>query len=91
LAIPICWWATKASWLFPCLEGDLVFAPIGKQQTRITLSARYDPPLAAVGRGVDHLLLHRVVDASVRSFLTRIGNGLTGMAQTTETATSLGA
>ena len=79
LVIPICWWATKAPWLFPCLDGDLMISPVGEDHTQITLLARYEAPLAAIGRGMDHLVLHRVVDASVRSFLLRIGDALNGI------------
>ena len=72
LRVPIQWWSTAATALFPRLEGDLEFAPVGPSATHITLSARYDPPLAGVGRAIDRLLLHRVAEASVRSFLTRV-------------------
>lgn len=92
LVIPICWWATKAPWLFPCLDGDLVIAPVGEDHTQITLMARYEPPLAAIGRGMDHLLLHRVVDASVRSFLLRIADELNGVSiAAPQQTTSMGA
>jgi hypothetical protein len=36
----------------------------------------YDPPLAGFGRQADRLLLHRVAEASVRSFLTRVAASL---------------
>jgi hypothetical protein len=76
VAFPICWWASGASWLFPCLDGDLEISPVEDGTTRITLSGRYEPPLASVGRGIDHMVLHRVAESSVRLFLTSIARAL---------------
>ena len=76
LILPIQWWARGAIALFPRLEGDLELAPLGAERTQITLMGRYDPPLAGVGRQADRLLLHRVAEASVRSFLTRLAAAL---------------
>ena len=73
LILPIQWWATGAPALFPRLEGDIEVAPLGPERTEITLMGRYDPPLAVLGRQLDRLLLHRVAEACVRSFLTRLG------------------
>jgi hypothetical protein len=36
----------------------------------------YDPPLGFVGRRADVLLLHRVAEASIRSFLIRVSQNL---------------
>ncbi|MBV9311281.1 MAG: hypothetical protein JOZ73_10630 [Solirubrobacterales bacterium] len=80
LILPIHWWASGAAALFPRLEADLELAPLGDASTEITLMGRYDPPLAARGRQADRLLLHRVAEASVRSFLTRVAAALGGAA-----------
>ncbi|MBV8195774.1 MAG: hypothetical protein JOY80_09640 [Candidatus Dormibacteraeota bacterium] len=80
LILPIKWWATGASALFPRLEGDLEAAPLGAECTEITLMGRYDPPLAALGRQADRLLMHRIAEASVRSFLTHLAAALGSMA-----------
>jgi hypothetical protein len=78
LIVPIQWWASGATALFPRLEGDLEVAPLGEDITQITLMGRYDPPLAGLGHRADRLLLHRVAEASVRSFLARLAAALVG-------------
>ena len=70
--IPVHWWANGATHLFPSLDGDLEVMPIGGETTQITLMGRYDPPLGGVGQRLDKMLLHRLAETSVRSFLTRL-------------------
>ncbi|HVC43028.1 MAG TPA: hypothetical protein VND54_13705 [Candidatus Saccharimonadales bacterium] len=72
LVVSMHWWAQGATRLYPHLDADLAFAPFGAGCTQITLMGSYDPPLGAVGRRVDVMLLHRVAEASIRSFLTRV-------------------
>jgi predicted RNA methylase len=36
----------------------------------------YDPPFGFVGRRADVLLLHRIAEASIRSFLVRVSRNL---------------
>src|SRR4029077_18998254 len=74
--IPMHWWAPGATRLFPHLDGDLEFAPLGATTSQITLMASYDPPLGFVGRRADVLLLHRIAEASIRSFLERVSRNL---------------
>jgi hypothetical protein len=76
LVVPMHWWAPGATRLFPHLDCDLEFAPLGSMSTQITLMGSYDPPLGFVGERVDVMLLHRVVEASIRSFLTRLARSL---------------
>jgi hypothetical protein len=76
LVIPMHWWAPGATRLYPHLDGDLEFAPLGSMSTQITLMGSYDPPLGFVGRRADVMLLHRVAEASIRSFLTRLARTL---------------
>lgn len=82
LVVPMHWWAPGATRLFPHLDGDLEFAPLGAKTSQITLMASYDPPLGVVGRRADVLLLHRVAEASVRSFLVRVARNLERPART---------
>ncbi len=69
--LPVSWWATGAQRLFPTLEADLEIMPLGPEQTMLTLMGRYQPPLGAVGRAMDRLVMHRIAEACVRSFLHR--------------------
>jgi hypothetical protein len=76
LVIPMHWWAPGATRLFPHLDGDLEFAPLGAKTSQITLMGSYDPPLGFIGRRADVLLFHRVAEASIRSFLFRVSRNL---------------
>jgi hypothetical protein len=71
LVLPLNWWATGAQRLFPTLDADLEIMPMGPDQVMLTLMGRYEPPLGALGRVVDRLVLHRIAEACVRSFLHR--------------------
>jgi hypothetical protein len=66
------WRAAGATGLFPTMEADLEFSPMGEGWTSISFLGRYDPPLGLVGREVDRMLLHRLAEASVRSLLGRV-------------------
>lgn len=74
--VPLVWRATGAPGLFPVLSADLEVAALDSKLTQLTLRGSYDPPLGAVGRRLDRLLMHRVAEASVRSFLRRLAEGL---------------
>jgi hypothetical protein len=74
--VPLSWWATGPQRLFPTLEADLEIMPLGPDQVMLTLMGRYEPPLGPLGRGLDRLVLHRVAEACVRSFLHRIAASL---------------
>jgi hypothetical protein len=76
LVVPMHWWAPGATRFFPHLDGDLEFAPLGSNACQITLMGSYDPPLGFVGRHADVLLLHRVAEGSIRSFLVRVSRNL---------------
>lgn len=70
--LPIRWVATGTPVLFPQLDGELEVAPLGATRTQVSLLGHYTPPLGGVGARLDTLLLHRIAEATVRSFLTRL-------------------
>jgi len=74
--VPIKWQATGSPGLFPGLQADLEVAAIGPMFTQLTLRGHYDPPLGTLGRQIDRLLLHRVAEATVRSFMGRLAESL---------------
>jgi hypothetical protein len=78
--LPFHWAATVVPAMFPAMEAELTVAPLGNTEARLTFSGRYQPPLGAVGQVVDTVLLHRVVERSVRSFLVALGDALQGTA-----------
>jgi hypothetical protein len=74
--LPISWSATGPDPLFPHLDADIEIAALGPTRTQLSISARYRPPLGAVGRALDKALLHRVAEATVKDFLDRVGASL---------------
>jgi hypothetical protein len=85
--LPMRWSAAGARGLFPSLEADLEIAPIGGR-TQLAMSARYDPPLGAVGRAIDRAVLFRVAEATLKDFLDRVADAV--VAAETDTADGLG-
>lgn len=77
-AFPLAWEATGTPGLFPRMEAEIVLAPLGPRLTRVTFEGSYSPPLGAVGRGLDRVLLHRVAEATVKHLVDRIGSALVG-------------
>jgi hypothetical protein len=74
--LPLTWTATGRQRLFPSLDADLEIAPLGRNRTQLSISARYLPPLGAVGKVLDRALLHRVAEATLKDFLDRVGEAL---------------
>ena len=70
------WKATGPIELFPVMEADLEITPLGAQQAQLRLSGSYDPPLGALGRRLDRLLLHQIAEATVRALLKQLVTAL---------------
>jgi hypothetical protein len=72
--IPFSWRASGlTAGLLPAMEGDLEIAALDSAMTQLAISARYEPPLGAVGRMLDRAALHRVAEATVKDFLDHLG------------------
>jgi hypothetical protein len=74
--VPLSWWATGAQRFFPTLDADLELMPMGADQVMLTLMGSHEPPLGELGRGVGRLVLHRIAEACIRSFLHRTAASL---------------
>jgi hypothetical protein len=74
--VPLRWQATGAAGLFPALDADLEIAPLGPRRTQLAMSARYVPPLGALGRAIDRAMLFRVAEATLKDFLDRVGEAV---------------
>jgi len=74
--LPLQWSATGPSELFPVMEADLEVAPLGAGASQLRLSGSYDPPLGAIGRQLDRLLLHQLAEATVRALLSQLVEAL---------------
>jgi hypothetical protein len=77
LVVPVRWVATGATGaMFPQLDGNLELAEAEPGTSVLRLNGAYRPPLAAVGGGLDRLLLHRIADATIRRFLQDVASGI---------------
>jgi hypothetical protein len=74
--LPLLWTAAGVSGLFPSLEADLEIAPLGQARCQLSMSARYVPPLGAVGRVIDRALLFRIAEATIKNFLDEVRDGI---------------
>jgi len=77
LVIPVRWMPTgPGSGLFPEFDGNLELTPDGPENSRLTLVGSYRPPLGALGKRLDRLVLHRAAYATISSLLARLVNSL---------------
>lgn len=74
--IPLGWSASGPAGMFPALDADLEIAPLEDGRCQLAISARYEPPLGAVGRAIDRALLARVAEATVKDFLDRVRDSI---------------
>jgi hypothetical protein len=63
--------------LFPVLDANIILIPAGENASQLALAGAYRPPFAAVGQGLDRVLLHRAASATVRSLLRRMAEAIT--------------
>lgn len=60
--------------LFPALDADITLTSAGQDTSLLTLNGAYRPPLAALGAGLDKMILGRVATPTVRSLLGRVAD-----------------
>ncbi|CAG4930166.1 MULTISPECIES: hypothetical protein [Acidithrix] len=72
--LPIAWESHSAKFLFPRLEGDLEFSRVDETHVRLALRGSYRVPLGAFGEKIDKLIMHRMAESTVRSFLTGVSD-----------------
>jgi hypothetical protein len=77
IVLPLAWVPAVGVGLFPTLDADLEIAPLGSDRTQLAMSARYSPPLKAVGRAIDRIVLYRVAEATLKDFLDGVAATLT--------------
>jgi len=58
--------------MFPVLDANLIVIPDGDRATKLAFQGVYGPPGGQLGAGLDHAVLHRIAEATIRSFLTHI-------------------
>ena len=82
ISLPLTWEPMGLEGVLPRLDANLELGSLGEDRTQLAISARYRPPLGAVGQAVDRVLLHRVAEATVKDFLDRLGQAITDQALT---------
>jgi hypothetical protein len=70
--IPIRWEAAKRPRLFPLMSAELSIYPLTSTETQLDFLGRYDPPMGLLGDAIDAVLLHRIAEASVHSFISDV-------------------
>ena len=74
--IPITWKATFPRKLFPTMTGKIELAPVDKNETRLTVSGMYEPPLGRLGQQLDEALMHNVAEGTVKELAESIASHL---------------
>jgi hypothetical protein len=74
--VPISWKATFPEKLFPVMTGKVEVAPSSKDETRLTVSGMYEPPLGKLGEELDEALLHNIAQGTVRELAEAIAEKL---------------
>ena len=73
VVLPLRWEATGVTGrLFPVLDANLRLIPDGDGRTRLIFSGAYRPPLAALGSGIDRVVLRRAAAATVHSLMAAL-------------------
>ncbi len=71
--LPMVWRSAAGQALFPVFEAEIEVAGLGPERTHVSISARYRPPLGALGRAIDSIVLHRVAETTIKDFLDQVG------------------
>jgi hypothetical protein len=76
--IELGWTAARSPGLFPAMRAQLRVFPLSATETQLELCGSYEPPLGILGSAIDRVLLHRIADASVLSFVKEVAQQLRG-------------
>ena len=75
--VPMRWEPGSFERLLPMFDADVELLSLGEGHCRLSMSGRYQVPLAQLGATLDRLAMHRVAEAAVRRFLSEISEALT--------------
>ena len=74
--IPISWKPTFGRKLLPAMNGKVDVSPVSKEETRLTVSGMYEPPLGRLGEQLDEVLMHNVAEGTVKELAEQIASRL---------------
>lgn len=73
LTLPIRWDVPgPTGWLYPALDAELHLTALDDATSRLEILARYEPPLGAVGRLADKVVMAKVATATMEAFLREV-------------------
>lgn len=70
--IPMNWKATFPERLFPTMTGRVELAPVDVDETRVTVSGMFQPPLGKLGEQLHLAVMHSVAKATVKELAEAI-------------------
>jgi hypothetical protein len=73
---PVSWSAVGSEMLFPRLTAELIISHVGPDRTRIVMDGTYQPPLGQLGKVVDRVVLRRVADATVKTWVDHLAESI---------------
>jgi hypothetical protein len=76
--IPISWKPTFGRKLIPMMSGKVDVSPVSTDETRLTVSGMYEPPLGRLGEQLDEALMHNVAEGTVKELAELIAQRLQG-------------
>jgi len=71
--------------LFPTLDADITLSPTREHGTTLTLAGVYRPPPGNLGGELDRVVLRRVAEATIHTFVNRIAEAIIAPGPATET------
>jgi hypothetical protein len=74
--IPISWKPTFGRKLLPVMSGKVDVSPVSTDETRLTVSGMYEPPLGRLGEQLDEALMHSVAEGTVKELAELIARRL---------------
>ena len=74
--VPLTWKSTFAEKLFPAMTGRVAVSPVSKEETRLTVTGMYDPPLGKLGEQLNEKLMYKVAERTVRELAASIAEKL---------------
>jgi hypothetical protein len=74
--IPISWKPTFGQTFLPVMSGKVDVTPVSKDETRLTVSGMYEPPLGKLGEQLDEALMHNVAEGTVKELAEQIAERL---------------
>jgi hypothetical protein len=58
------------------MNGKVDVSPVSKDETRLTVSGMYEPPLGRIGEQIDQVLMHNVAEGTVKELAEQIAGRL---------------